>query len=481
MAQIFISYRREEAAGYAGRIYDHLQEDFGEDSVFMDVDAIDPGVDFVERIESAVASADVFLAIVGRGWVAAKDAHGRRRLDDPNDFVRREVAAALRRRGIAVIPVLVGGAVMPAADELPEELAGITRRNALVLSDVDWRAGIAKLVAAVEKTVGTPRREPVPKPPARKEKPEPRERERDAALGGEAAAPAALLAGIVGIGLLVAATALRWEVLVDPDFGGGTVPNLGAVTAPASILVAVGALYALLKAWRSGAGPLATGLLLGFALGGLAKYGALLGQHETSERPEQFGSAASLLVGLAGSIVLTGLGTFWLVTRHRQKGYPSRVVGRVFAPAGAVLIAAATLVPFNVSFPETRQTQQVILQRDVWEAVDPLALAAAIVLMVFLAWMTKQLVVSGVFIALGLLGAAFWIRYIGVPALQMLYENNLASVRAGGFVGLAGSALVWRAGIVGRDRALEQEGEAEAPPEQRARRPEPRSGPTESW
>ena len=89
MAGIFISYRRDDAAGHAGRIYDQLSEDFGDAQVFMDVDAIDPGVDFMSRIESAVASADVFLAIVGRNWVTATDARGRRRLDDPNDYVRR--------------------------------------------------------------------------------------------------------------------------------------------------------------------------------------------------------------------------------------------------------------------------------------------------------------------------------------------------------------------------------------------------------
>jgi hypothetical protein len=464
VTQIFISYRREDAAGYAGRIYDQLQEDFGDAQVFMDVDAIDPGADFVARIESAVESADVFLAVLGRNWTTAADAHGRRRLDDPNDYVRREVAAALGRPGIRVIPVLVGNAVMPAPEELPEELAGLTRRNALVLSDVDWRAGITRLVATVEKTLGARRREPSTTPPVRDKTKVDTGKEEDAS-------PAALLLGLAGAGLLILATALRWEVLVDPDFGGGTVPNLGTVTAPASILVAAGALYALLKAWRGGPGPLTSGLLLGFALGGLAKYAALLGQRQTSERPEQFGPPESLVLGLAGAVVLAGLAGFWLVTRHRQSRSPSSVVGRVFAPAGAVLIAVATLVPFNVSFPESRQTEQVILRRDVWEAVDPLVLAAAIVLTVVLARLTKQLFVSGVFIALGLLGALFWIRYIGVPVLQMLAEDDLASVRAGGFVGLAGSALVWRPGAVGRDRVLEQTGESDEALAHRARPP----------
>jgi hypothetical protein len=433
----------------------------------MDVDAIEPGVDFVERIESAVASADVFLAIVGRGWVTAKDARGQRRLDNPNDFVRREVGAALARGGLTVIPVLVGGAVMPSPEELPEELSGITRRNALVLSDLDWRGGMKKLGATVEKTVGAEPRPPTLKLP---EPAEPRRRpgrpeERREEPHEEKAPAATMLLGLAGAALVVAATALRWEALTDPDFGGGTVPNLGFVTAPASILVALGALYALVRAWTTGAGPLATGLLLGFAAGGVAKYGALLGQHQTSENPDAFGSGMSLVLGLVGSLVLAAVAASWLVSRHRQHGYRA-VIGRVFAPVGALAIAVATFVPFNVSFPESDPTRQIIVQRDVWEAVDPFALAAAIVLTVFLGRLTKQLVVSGVLIALGLLGAAFWLRYVGVPALQMLERDDLASLRAGGFVGLAGAALVWRAGSVGRDRTLQQERAADRTPEQ---------------
>jgi len=428
----------------------------------MDVDAIDPGADFVERIESAVASADIFLAIVGRGWVTATDARGQRRLDNPNDFVRREVGAALARQGLTVIPVLVGGAVMPSPDELPEELSGITRRNALVLSDLDWRGGMRKLAATVERSVGSPPREPPPKLPERDEA------ERRRRPDEEKAPLPTMLVGLAGAALVVAATALRWEVLTDPDFGGGTVPNLGVVTAPASILVALGALYALARAWTSGAGPLATGLLLGFAVGGVAKYGALLGQRQGSENPDGFGSSASLLLGLLGSLVLAGVAASWLVSRHREQGYRT-VIGRVFGPVGALAIAVATFVPFNVSFPESDPTRQIIVQRDVWEAVEPIALAAAIVLTVFLGRLTKQLVVSGVLIALGLLGAAFWLRYVGVPALQMLERDDLASVRAGGFIGLAGAALVWRAGSAGRDQTLAQERAADQTPDASSR------------
>ena len=437
MAQIFISYRRDDAAGHAGRLYDQLQEDLAGEHIFMDVDAIEPGVDFVARIESAVASADVFLAVLGRSWATVADANGRRRLNDPGDYVRLEVGAALRR-DMTVIPVLVGGAEMPAPEELPEELAPLTRRNALVLSDLEWRAGITRLVAVVRKAVGAePRPAPRPKPPGRQR---------------QYAELAPLLVGFAGAALLALATLMRWDTLVEPDFGAGTVPNLGAATAPASVAVAVGVLYALLKAWRSGADALATGLLLGFSVGGIAKYASLVAQFQTSDRPEQFGSGASLALGLAGSMITAGVAIFWLATKHRERAHSSALVGRVFAPAGAILIAAATLIPFSVTFPDTEHVEQVILQRDVWEAADPLALAAAIVLGVFLAAETRRLVVSGVFIALGVLAALLWIRYVGVPALQMIDQDNLASIRAGGFVGLVGAVLVWRAGVAGRDR-----------------------------
>jgi hypothetical protein len=448
VAQIFISYRRDDAAGHAGRLYDQLQEDLAGEHIFMDVDAIEPGVDFVARIESAVASADVFLAVLGRSWATVTDATGRRRLNDPGDYVRLEVGAALRR-DMTVIPVLVGGAEMPAAEELPEELAPLTRRNALVLSDLEWRAGITKLVATLRKALGAespPAPQPKPRVPPRRA-----EGERDV-LGREGAELAPFLVGLAGAALLGLATVLRWDTLVDPDFGAGTVPNLGAVTAPASVAVVVGVLYALLKAWRSGADALATGLLLGFSVGGIAKYASLVAQFQTSDRPEQFGSGASLALGLAGSVITAGVAIFWLATKHRERAHSSALVGRVFAPAGAILIAAATLIPFSVTFPETEHVEQVILQRDVWEAADPLALAAAIVLGVFLAAETRRLVVSGVFIALGVLAALLWIRYVGVPALQMIDQDNLASIRAGGLVGLVGAVLVWRAGVAGRDR-----------------------------
>jgi hypothetical protein len=104
MTRVFISYRRHDCAGHAGRLYDHLVERFGDDGVFMDIDAIEPGADFGERIENAIDMCSVLIALIGDQWLDIADSGGRRRLDNPSDLVRLEIGGALRRRDIRVIP-----------------------------------------------------------------------------------------------------------------------------------------------------------------------------------------------------------------------------------------------------------------------------------------------------------------------------------------------------------------------------------------
>ena len=145
---IFVSYRREDSSGHAGRIFDNLAAQFGQRQIFMDVDSIAPGEDFVEALRSAVGACDVLIAIIGRQWLTTSGGAGRR-LDDPNDFVRLEIATALER-GIPVIPVLVQGATMPPPDALPQDLAKLSHRNALDISDVRWQHDVARLVDAIE-------------------------------------------------------------------------------------------------------------------------------------------------------------------------------------------------------------------------------------------------------------------------------------------------------------------------------------------
>ena len=149
MNGIFISYRRDDAPGYAGRLYDRLAAHFGADHVFMDVQGIEPGVDFVDAIERALGSCEILIVLIGKDWLAA-DSAGRRRLDDPNDFVRVETATALAR-GIRVVPVLVEGAEMPRGDNLPTELLPLVRRQAVELSHKQWDATSAELIRTLEK------------------------------------------------------------------------------------------------------------------------------------------------------------------------------------------------------------------------------------------------------------------------------------------------------------------------------------------
>jgi hypothetical protein len=147
---VFISYRREDSAGHAGRLYDLLAERFGNSRVFIDVDTIGAGEDFFEAIDRAVASCDVLIALIGRHWLNVTDNKGRRRLDIPEDFVRLEIQAALQR-GVTVIPVLVQKAEMPSSDDLPQTMGTLARRNAIELSDERFHYDVARLMKALEK------------------------------------------------------------------------------------------------------------------------------------------------------------------------------------------------------------------------------------------------------------------------------------------------------------------------------------------
>ena len=120
MPRIFISYRRDDSAGHTGRIFDRLEGHFGQGQVFMDVDTIRPGLNFVEVVEEAVGVCDGLVAVIGQEWLQASDATGARRLKDPADLVKLEIATALER-DIRVIPVLVQGAQMPRIVDLPED------------------------------------------------------------------------------------------------------------------------------------------------------------------------------------------------------------------------------------------------------------------------------------------------------------------------------------------------------------------------
>ena len=150
-AKVFINYRREDTRHAAGRLYDRLIQRFGADQVFMDIDQIEPGEDFVEVINRKVSVCDIAIVAIGPNWLRATDASGKRRIDDEEDFVRTEIVAALERN-IRVIPVLVDGARMPGRHDLPEPLASLSRRNAIELSETRFHADVNRLIEAIEKS-----------------------------------------------------------------------------------------------------------------------------------------------------------------------------------------------------------------------------------------------------------------------------------------------------------------------------------------
>lgn len=151
MGGIFISYRRQDSSGHAGRLRDHLRACFG-DLVFQDVDSIPDGEIFETVLDKALNACDVALVVIGREWLSSTDAHGRRRLDDPQDWVRIETRLLLTR-SIRVIPILVGGATMPRVEELPEDLQTLAKRQARELRDTAWDADIKTLIQRLEEIV----------------------------------------------------------------------------------------------------------------------------------------------------------------------------------------------------------------------------------------------------------------------------------------------------------------------------------------
>ena len=150
---IFINYRRDESGHVAGRLHDSLAPTFGRNKLFMDVDNIPVGRDFEEYLKSQVAACDAMLAVIGPNWLAAKDDTGKRRLDNPDDFIVIEIGTALTRN-IPVVPVLVDGARMPKASELPDSLKLLARRQAIQVRHTNFRSDAEALVKRLREAVG---------------------------------------------------------------------------------------------------------------------------------------------------------------------------------------------------------------------------------------------------------------------------------------------------------------------------------------
>lgn len=152
MSAIFLSYRRDDSSGYAGRLFDNLVARFGRERVFMDIETLEPGLDFIEGIDRAIQSCGAVIAMIGPNWLSATNSRGQRRLDDPNDFIRLEIATALKR-GVRVIPVLVHEATMPTEETLPEPLRRLSRLQSFEISDNRWEFDVGRLADVLEPVI----------------------------------------------------------------------------------------------------------------------------------------------------------------------------------------------------------------------------------------------------------------------------------------------------------------------------------------
>jgi TIR domain len=441
-SRIFISYRREDATAYAGRLYDRLSVDFPA-QVFMDIDTLEPGIDFVERIEESVGTADVLVCVIGKGWASAVDRDGRRRLENPEDFVRLEVGSALKRN-IRVIPVLVGGAPFPEPEELPDDLAGLRRRNGLMLSDLEWKAGTQHLVDAIRHVLGIAE-EPVQNQVVQQVVQEAQSPPDDVvvpAREGPAPLPAAALPLVFGGAVLLAVGLfMRWHGRNDPssyhsflqnDFGGAH-PHGGALTSLGPIGIVVAAVLGALLARKPATRAMGAGVLLGAGIAGAAKYLYVL---RAADDPTT-GVTIGLLVAVAGGVLV--LVASVIVARATPKTESPRcVAGAVSAVAGAAAMIVATHIAYNGANDKTLSGT---------EAFDPVATSIAIALMAGLLlrpWRHMEL--SAALLTLGALDALLWVRYLGVP---LLGGSDAGSLGAGGLVGLAGAGLVLLGGYLG--------------------------------
>jgi len=209
---VFINYRRDDSAGWAGRLHERLVRSLPRRRVFIDIEDIEGGEAFARLLDAEVARCDVFLAVIGRRWLEPVGADGRRRIDDPNDFVRIEIASALRRDAVYVIPVLVDGATVPAADTLPEDMRALVERNAVEISRDNFDQDTRRLMTTIGRRLPLTVRWR-------------RQLTWAGALGGVAALAAAVLAAIYvgqiphafGLESLVRPSAREWRTLTYVD------------------------------------------------------------------------------------------------------------------------------------------------------------------------------------------------------------------------------------------------------------------------
>jgi hypothetical protein len=151
LKKIYISYRRQDSAGWSGRLFDVLASRYGTERIFLDIATIPPGVDFVSHTESAVSRSSVVLVVIGPQWLTAAYREGNlRRIDDPDDLVRNELRTAIKLQKL-LVPVLVGGASMPTVEMLPADIASLATYGSVSLADASWNRDIATLTALLDR------------------------------------------------------------------------------------------------------------------------------------------------------------------------------------------------------------------------------------------------------------------------------------------------------------------------------------------
>jgi TIR domain len=434
MAKIFVCYRRDDSSAEAARITDWLDRHFGEDEVFMDITAIGLGDDFVAKIEDEIDSIDALIAVIGRRWLET-DAEGKSRIEDPEDYVRIEIARALGR-DIRVIPVLVQGAEMPPKSELPEDIQSLTRRNALRMTLEQFKAEIGQLIKALEGIVTTEKeREPDPLPPT----PSPTKAVPQALSDG------AWLAGLVASAVLLLGIGFNSgartpERFIHPSFGGTNNFVGGSdflwrlaglwVSLPTIGIVAV-ALWGLFLARRPGSDVgFGAGLVLAAGLQGTVFYAAWM----TGD-----GDVSAFFLPLVGALGLTAIG-IWLVvgllrpdlTRHRHFSVPLSAVA-----AGG---AAAMILGMFVDFRGTRSLPAAdVIHGPYFQKWDLLLISITALAIVLMAVPGPGTLSIGVLTACGIGGATLWVRFVMIPLTQ---KSWVTSVGAGGVIGLAGAVAI---------------------------------------
>jgi hypothetical protein len=222
MPAIFISYRREDSAGYAGRMHEELEGRLGSEQVFRDADTLRAGQDFEEAIRRRLQQCQACLVLIGPNWLTSQTATGERRLQQPGDYVCMEIAAALARPDVLIVPVLVGGATMPAAADLPETIRALGRRQAISVRDETWEADMDRLAASLREAAAPAVPVVAPRP------------------GGRQPWSRGALGAVAAVVLVVAAAGLFWR-----SRNAGSAPGSGAAPADSTNQSPDGATFAI--------------------------------------------------------------------------------------------------------------------------------------------------------------------------------------------------------------------------------------------